>query len=99
MSSAALKPLVVVKIGGSLFDWPELKPRLQQYLATLSGTNFILIPGGGHAADAVRELDRVHFLGEDAAHWLALHALTANAPFLAPLLGVQLVAGLSAARP
>lgn len=34
----------------------------------------------------IRELDRRHRLGEERAHWLALHALTLNAHFLAALL-------------
>src|SRR6185437_15465750 len=46
----------------------------------------LLVPGGGATANAVRELDRVHRLGEERAHWLALRALALNAHFLADLL-------------
>ncbi len=92
------KPLVVVKVGGSLFEWPELKPRLQQFCATLADRSIVLFPGGGKAVDAFRELDRVHALGEELSHWLALRALTVNGHFLADLFGVQLVEGLNAAR-
>src|SRR5262245_35927124 len=95
MSSA---PLVVVKVGGSLFDWPELKSRLREYCATLADCHTILFPGGGMAADAIRELDRVHKLGEERSHWLALRALTINGQFLADLLELQVVEGLNAAR-
>jgi aspartokinase-like uncharacterized kinase len=91
------KPIVVVKVGGSLFDWPELKPRLQQFCGSLADHNIVLIPGGGKTADAIRELDRVHGLGEERSHWLALHALTVNGHFLADLLGVQSVESLNAA--
>ena len=35
MSSEPIELPIVVKVGGSLFDWPELKPRLQQFLAAL----------------------------------------------------------------
>ena len=94
-----LQPPVVAKVGGSLFDWPELKPRLQQYLATLVGSNVILIPGGGKTADAIGDWDRRHGFGEERSHWLALHALSLNAQFLAQLLtGTQVVEGLNAAR-
>ncbi len=94
-----LQPPAVVKVGGSLFDWPELKPRLQQYLATLAGSNVILIPGGGKTADAIGDWDRLHRLGEERSHWLALHALSLNAQFLAQLLtATQVVEGLNAAR-
>ena len=87
-----------MKVGGSLFDWPDLKPRLASYLASLGGEPVLLVPGGGRAADAVRELDRVHSLGEVKSHWLALRSLTTNAHFLADLLGLQVTESLHAAR-
>lgn len=94
-----LRPPLIVKVGGSLFDWPELKTRLPQFLATLKGKSIVLVPGGGKTADVIRDLDRAHALGDEAAHWLALRALTLNAHFLAELLGgVRVVEGLNASR-
>ena len=92
--------IVVIKVGGSLFDWPEFGPRLRDLLATLEGQNVLLVPGGGPAANAVRIYDRAHSLGQEAAHWLALRALTLNAQLLAGLLQpvAQVVEGLNAAR-
>jgi aspartokinase-like uncharacterized kinase len=55
-------------------------------LAGLKGDRVFLFPGGGSAANAVRELDCRHGLGETASHWLALRALTVNAYFLYELL-------------
>jgi aspartokinase-like uncharacterized kinase len=82
---------IVVKVGGSLFDLPDLGERLQRFLATLDAP-ILLYPGGGAAVDAVRALDRVHSLGEEASHWLALEACALNAHFLARLLpGVPVV--------
>jgi aspartokinase-like uncharacterized kinase len=78
--------LVVVKVGGSLFDLPELGPRLRAWLKTMGGADVLLVPGGGPTADVVRALDRAHGLGEEASHWLALRALTLNAYFLQALL-------------
>jgi aspartokinase-like uncharacterized kinase len=78
--------VVVVKVGGSLYDWPELGPRLRWFLASLREIP-LLVPGGGPAADAVAALDRTHQLGEGATHWLALRACAVNAHFLAALLG------------
>ncbi len=84
--------LTVVKVGGSLFDLPGLGPRLARWLAALPAAGVLLVPGGGRAADAVRELDRLHGLGEEKSHWLALRALALNARFLADLLpGVRVV--------
>jgi aspartokinase-like uncharacterized kinase len=77
---------IVVKVGGSLFDMPDLRPRLIQFLCGLSYPEIALVPGGGRIVDAIRQLDRSHGLGEEASHWLALRALSLNAHFLADLL-------------
>ncbi|HWG47587.1 MAG TPA: hypothetical protein VN688_32790 [Gemmataceae bacterium] len=81
------RSLAVVKVGGSLYDLPDLATRLQCWLAAeLPSDNVLLIPGGGPTANGVRDLDRRHGLGEETSHWLALRALTFNAHFLASLL-------------
>jgi aspartokinase-like uncharacterized kinase len=49
----------------------------------------LLVPGGGATANVVREWNRCHGLGEEAAHWLALQALSLNARFLASLLPAE----------
>ncbi len=76
----------VVKVGGSLYAWPELGGKLRAFLASVPEQNVLLIPGGGATADAIRALDRVHQLGAEASHWLALDALSVNARFLQRLL-------------
>jgi 5-(aminomethyl)-3-furanmethanol phosphate kinase len=83
----------LIKIGGSLYDWPLLAERLRALLKRLEQTRVILFPGGGAGADAIRICDKVHRLGEEAAHWLALRALTVNAYFLQALLpGIPVLA-------
>jgi 5-(aminomethyl)-3-furanmethanol phosphate kinase len=77
---------IVVKVGGSLFDMPDLRPRLIQFLCGLNSSQVALVPGGGRIVDAIRHLDRSQGLGEEASHWLALRALSLNALFLADLL-------------
>ncbi|MFN4259701.1 MAG: uridylate kinase [Gemmataceae bacterium] len=76
----------VVKVGGSLFDWPDLGPVLTGWLKTLATPRLILLPGGGPVADVVRAYDRWHRLGEETSHWLALRGLTLQAYVLATLL-------------
>ncbi len=78
--------LAVVKVGGSLYDLPDLGPRLQAWLQQAPCPDVLLVPGGGPTADVVRNFDRIHQLGEERAHWLALDALQLNAHFLTWLL-------------
>jgi aspartokinase-like uncharacterized kinase len=80
------EPPLVVKVGGSLYDLPDLGPRLRRWLDAQRAERVILVPGGGPAADVVRAHDQVHRLGEEASHWLALRMLAVNAQFLAALL-------------
>ncbi len=80
--------LTVVKVGGSLYDLPELGPRLRRLLDRFEPAPVLLVPGGGASADAVRALDKIHGLGEEKAHWLASHALSLTAHFLSDLLCV-----------
>lgn len=87
-SADRLDPPVVVKVGGSLYDLPDLGPLLGHWLDELA-TPAVLVPGGGPTADVIRDLDRHHGLGEETAHWLALRALSLNAHFLAALLCVR----------
>lgn len=79
--------MIVVKVGGSLFDHPHLGPGLRAYLETLA-SEVLLVPGGGAVADAVRAFDRTHALGEEAAHWLALRSLSVTRALLERLLGL-----------
>jgi aspartokinase-like uncharacterized kinase len=77
---------LIIKIGGSLFDWPDLGPRLRDWLAAYAQREIILVSGGGRLADVARDLDRTHGLGDEVAHGMALSAMTINAHLLAALL-------------
>jgi len=79
-------PSLVVKVGGSLYDLPDLATRLRAWLDTFPGKQAIMVPGGGATANLIRVFDQGHQLGEEKSHWLALRALTLNAYFLADLL-------------
>jgi 5-(aminomethyl)-3-furanmethanol phosphate kinase len=93
-----MNPLIV-KVGGSLFDLPDLATRLRGWLAAQTAEQIIVVPGGGAGADVVRKLDAKHNLGVESAHWLALHVLSVNGRFLARLLGVPFVPSWDSGEP
>ena len=74
----------VIKVGGSLFDEPELIPTLHRFLASFRFP--ILVPGGGPPADLIRNVDKTHGLGAESAHWLAIRAMKLNGRWLGTLL-------------
>jgi aspartokinase-like uncharacterized kinase len=73
----------VWKVGGSLFDLPDLAARLRSLLAQQAENRVLLVPGGGATADSVRQWQQLHGLDDEAAHWLALRAMEFNAHLLA----------------
>jgi aspartokinase-like uncharacterized kinase len=77
--------MIVVKVGGSLYDWPPLGERLSEFLESFQA-EVCIIPGGGAAAEAVRRWDEIHLLGEEESHRLAIQAMTLSGRYLAALL-------------
>ena len=86
VSDAPLAPVRVVKLGGSLLEWPELGSRLQAWLAVQPRAANVLIVGGGALVDKLRELDAAHKLPAAASHLLAIRAMTVTAALVAELL-------------
>jgi aspartokinase-like uncharacterized kinase len=82
---------IVVKVGGSLYDMPLLGDRLHAWLAEQAACALV-VPGGGPAADWIRDLDARTDLGAERSHWLALRALTFAAHVMAQRLPGALVA-------
>lgn len=80
-----IAPDAVVKVGGSLLDWPGLAASLSAYLASRRGDRLVLVVGGGKFADALRDLDSRQALGEEASHALALRVLDLTAHVLAAI--------------
>ena len=68
--------LVVVKVGGSLYDDAQLAGRLNVFVDTLAPARIAIFPGGGPFADVIRHLDVCHGLGEEKSHWLAVQSLS-----------------------
>lgn len=76
----------VVKLGGSLLDLPDLAARLRRWLGAQPAMPSAIVVGGGQLVDAVREYDRLHALGDETAHWLAVQAMQVQARMVAALL-------------
>ncbi len=91
-----MRPAVrVIKLGGSLLDWPELVQAFRLWLASESKMVDVVIAGGGPIVEALRQLDSVHSLAPEAAHWLSIRAMSATAGLVAALLPeAQLISSL-----
>jgi aspartokinase-like uncharacterized kinase len=75
----------VIKLGGSLLEWPELASRLRAWLAVQPPAVNVMIVGGGALVDKLRELDTAHALPTEASHWLAIRAMSITAGVVAGL--------------
>jgi aspartokinase-like uncharacterized kinase len=72
-------PRRIIKLGGSLLDWPEWPERFEAWLARQPAAENLVLPGGGSLADAVREIDALYPLPPVAAHWLCIRAMSIHA--------------------
>jgi 5-(aminomethyl)-3-furanmethanol phosphate kinase len=77
--------LRVAKVGGSLFDFPDLPTALRCWFESQPGLN-LLLAGGGPFVDVVRRVDETFALDDSTAHRLALEAMRVSAELLAALL-------------
>ena len=75
-------PIRVVKVGGSLFDLPDLAERLHQWLAAQAPAHHVLIAGGGTLVNQVRQWHQLNPLGDAAAHWMCVDLMTVTAHML-----------------
>jgi len=74
--------LIVIRVGGSLLHLPQLHSQLQGLCDSLLPAPLLLITGGGHAADIIRELDTRYGLPNTRTHWDAIAAMSYNAELL-----------------
>ena len=83
--------ITVYQLGGSLLSLPGLAFRVRELLAQHSLAQHsdrrpLLLVGGGPTTDIVRGWDRLHRLGEERSHWLALRSLMLNEALLLELM-------------
>jgi len=81
--TAALR---VIKLGGSLLDWPEWPARFEVWLAEHPEATNVVIVGGGKLVDVVRDWNRTFRLSDSEAHWLSIRAMSTTAELAAKLL-------------
>ena len=91
-----MRPAVrVIKLGGSLLDWPGLARAFRLWLAGETKMIDVVIAGGGPVVESVRQLDSVHSLAPKTAHWLSIQAMSITAGLAAELLPeAQLISSL-----
>ena len=80
------RPIVVVKVGGSLFGLPDLRSRLAAVVGLRSSHRIGFVSGGGASADVVRQLQPVHDLSDAAAHRVAMQSLSVGESLLLELI-------------
>ena len=72
----------VIKVGGSLFDLPQLPERLRAWLDAQAPAHNVLVPGGGALVEQVRTWHAAETLDDAAAHWMCVDLLTVTAHML-----------------
>src|SRR5437870_4028358 len=82
----------IVKVGGSLLDWPPLPRAFHHWIEAEPPALNILVCGGGPFVAEIRRLDHLFALGEEISHWRSIDAMSLTARLVADVLGdVQLV--------
>lgn len=78
--------MVVVKLGGSLYQAKELQCWLTTLKKLSQQQNIIIVPGGGPFADQVRKAQQQHGFNDSDAHHMAILAMAQFGILLSSLL-------------
>lgn len=83
---------VLIKLGGSLQQFPRALKKLCQQITFASEEHDLhILPGGGGFADKVRVLDEKYRLDQTTTHWMAITAMEAYAYLLHYLIPESLI--------
>ena len=74
----------ILKLGGSLLDWPELPAALGALLSMYDPVGIVV--GGGRIADCVRQFHRQFHITQSAAHAIAIHSMSVTEQMVAALM-------------
>ena len=95
----AAEPLRVVRVGGSLLTWPNLKSSLTEWLGREGqGKRNVLIAGGGQWVEQIRESTQRLGYGDEEAHWRSIQAMGQTARLLSEMLQVKRTGDLTSLR-
>ena len=67
--------MIIVKLGGSLYNTPKLKCWLTMLDAYAKQQPVIIVPGGGPFANQVRDAQQLHHFNDSYAHHMAILAM------------------------
>ena len=73
----------VIKLGGSLLDWPQWPDAFRRWLALQAPAANILIVGGGALVEQLRRFDSQQPMAPETAHWLSIRAMSLTAEIVA----------------
>jgi 5-(aminomethyl)-3-furanmethanol phosphate kinase len=83
--------LRVIKLGGSLLDFKELKGAFKEWLAEQSTALNLVVAGGGEIVESVRTLDQTHHFDPSFTHWVAIDLMNTTARIAAHILNAPLL--------
>lgn len=83
----------VIKLGGSLLEYPDLFPKLKSFLHSLGAGTFVIVTGGGKL---VRNLELNNSCTTSSLeHWESIQIMTKNARWLSRFVPSTIMTGIA----